>query len=289
MADNILPLLIFTLLVQFSAGIVIIYGLFLLFPHFRSKNEIPRRFKWILIVASAAALVGVVASFLHLGSPLKAFRAVANLGNSSLSLEILTVLVFLGSLLTLTVIQFVIPYPRRRHHWLTIITLLAGLLVIYVMATVYQLPTRPAWNSIFTPVGFYLAALVTGSALLLLFQINSGSWASQKALAILIIAIPAIHLALLPFHMGWLGKASEATRASLEVMLGSNLVLFLLGLITMAITIGTGFWALFSIKSGIIKNRFLFIPSIAAFLFAWAAMIIDRVLFYLHGVAAGGL
>lgn len=288
MADNTLPLVIFTLLVQFSVGIVTVYGLFLLFPHFRSKNEIPRRFKWILIVSSAAALVGVAASFMHLGNPLSSYRAVANLGSSRLSLEIFTVLIYLGSLLALTVLQFVIPYPQRHHHWLTILTLIAGIVVIYVMATVYLLPTRPAWNSIFTPIGFYLTTLLTGSALLLLFQINSGSWSSQKALAIIIIAISTLHLVVLPFYMTWLGEANDATRASLEVVLKNQLTLFLLGIVAMGLTASCGLWALFSIKSCMIKNRNLFIPSIAAFIFAWAAVIIDRVLFYLHGVSVGG-
>ncbi len=289
MGENILPLVIFTLAMQFSVGIVLIYSLFLLFPLFRSKNSIPRRFKWILIIASVAALAGIFTSFLHLGSPVQAFRALTNLGNSWLSREILMVLVYSVFLGSLALVQFLNPSPKRQLHWLMIGTVAAGLILIYFMSGVYGLPTHPAWNSIFTPIGFYLASVATGSSLLLLFQISSGSWASQKALAIMTIAIPVIQLALLPVHMTWLNQANETTQKSLEILLNENLILFLARMAAQALTIGFGMWALFSIRSDFKKNRYLFIPATGAFCFITLTFILDRLLFFLHGLPAGGI
>lgn len=289
MDETTLPLTIFTLAIQFSVGTVLLYDLFLLFPLMRIKTDIPFRYKWIMLIAALMTLIGLVASLFHLGNPTKSYLALSNLGTSWLSREILFVLIYSILVFFLALIQFRNPSPERKLKWLIDLTAVIGLVLLYVMSRIYQLDAKPAWNSIFTPVGFYLSSLALGSGFILMFQLNRGSWASQKTLAILIIAIPVIQLGILPLEMTWLGQAGDTARQTLGLMLEGSIVLFILRLAFQLLTIGFGLWALFSIRSDITRNRYLFIPVIAAFIFIMAAQVADRLLFYIRSIPSGGL
>ncbi len=289
MSSNDLPLIVFTLTIQFSVGVVLLYNLFLLFPIALKKEKLPRRFQMILAIALVAAFTGILFSMLHLGNPANAAKTLSNLKESWLSREILSVLVYTGMLLIVTGMQFKFRASVLKFKWLLDITSFAGLILIYVMSRIYMQKAMPAWDSIFTPIGFFLAMLLSGSCFLLLFQLNRGSWASQKGLAVLVIAIPVIQIGLLPLHMSWLGEAGEATRQSLSLLLNQYLPAFYLRLGFEILTIAFGFWAFFSIRSDTLKNRNLFIPALLALITSFAALILDRFLFYQHIVPIGNL
>lgn len=247
------------------------------------------RYQIILPVALVAAVTGVAFSLLHLGNPVNALRTLSNLNNSWLSREILFLIIYSGLLLIINGLQFLFPAAVRTYKWLLDITSLTGLVMIYIMSRIYQLPAMPAWNSVFTPVSFFLAALLSGSSFLLLFQLNKGSWASQKGLALIIIAIPVIQVALLPVHMSWLEEAGDATHQSLSILLNQYLPAFYLRLGFEILTVAFGFWAFFSIRSNTLKNRNLFIPGLLAFITMAASLIFDRFLFYQQIVPFGNL
>lgn len=274
------PLLVFTLSIQFSVGVVLLYDLFLLFPIFRKKEKLQLRFQMILLTALIAAFAGVLFSLLHLGNPVNALKTLSNLNNSWLSREILFVIIYSGLLLIITGLQFLFPVSVRSYKWLLDITSLTGLVLVYVMSRIYWIHSMPAWDSIFTPIDFYLAMLLFGSSFLLLFQLNSGSWASQKGLAILIIAIPIIQLGLLPVHMSWLEASGDSARQSVSLLLNQYLPAFYLRLGFEILTVAFGLWAFFSIQSDTLKRRNLFIPALLAFITAVGALVIDRFLFY---------
>lgn len=281
--------MVFTLTIQFSVGIVVLYDLFLLFPIARKKEKLPLRFQMILLVALIAAVTGILFSLLHLGNPVNAIKTLSNLDSSWLSREILFVIIFSGMLLIVTGLQFRFPSAVRSYKWLLDLTSLTGLVLVYVMSRIYWMPSMPAWNSIFTPISFYLAVLLFGSCFLLLFQLNKGSWASQKGLAVLVFAIPVIQIGILPFHMSWLGEAGDSARLSLSLLLNQYLPAFYLRLGFEILTVGCGFWAFFSIRSDTLKSRNLFIPALLAFITMAVALIIDRFLFYQQIVPAGNL
>lgn len=283
------PLMVFTLIMQFSVGVVLLYDLFLLFPIALKKQKLPFRFQMILLIALIAACVGIVFSLLHLGNPVNALKTLSNLNSSWLSREILFVIIYSGMLLIATGLQFRFPSSVRYYKGLLDLTSLTGLVLVYVMTRIYQLPSMPAWDSIFTPISFLLAVLLSGSCFLLLFQLNSGSWASQKGLAVLVIAIPVIQIGLLPVHMSWLGEAGDSTRQSLSLLLNQYLPAFYLRLGFEILTIAFGFWAFFSIRSDTLKRRNLFIPALLAFITMIGALVIDRFLFYQQMVPIGNL
>jgi anaerobic dimethyl sulfoxide reductase subunit C (anchor subunit) len=283
------PLMAFTLLMQFSAGIVLIYNIFLVIPLAIENTRIPTRFNVILGIACTSALAGIIFSFLHMGTPSNAIKTLANLNRSWLSKEILMVMVFSGLLLATAIHQILLPARIRLYKVLVMLTTLAGVVLMYVMTRIYQLPAVPAWNSIFTPAGFFLAMLLSGSSLILLFQLTSGSWAAQKGLTILIMAAATTLIVLMPLQMSWLDEAGPAAKQSLNLLLNDYLPAFYLRLGLEIITLGAGIWAFFSIKSDTLKPSRLFIPSLTAFLGGMAAIIIDRFLFYVQHVPAMGL
>ncbi len=282
------PLVIFTLAMQLSVGIMLIYDLFILFPLYRSRVALPMKYHWILLIALLAAIIGVIFSFLHLGNPANAPRSLSNIGTSWLSREISGVLIYSSLLLVTTILHFVMPSAGRSLKWLIDITAVAGIILIFIMSRIYMIPARPTWNTFFTPLGFYMAAIVMGASLLLLFQINQGSWASQKSLAVLTISIPVIQLALLPVYMSWLSQSGIASGQGLTILLQNHMIAFYLRLILYLLAIAFGFWAFFSIRSDTTQNRLLFTPALLAWAAILAAQIIDRLLFYAQNISPDG-
>jgi anaerobic dimethyl sulfoxide reductase subunit C (anchor subunit) len=282
------PLIAFTLAMQLSAGIILIYDLLLLFPLQRSRVEIPVRFQWILLIALVAAVLGVCLSFLHLGNPVNATKTLANIGTSWLSREIISILVYTGLLIVVTFLHFGFPSAGRSLKWLVDLTAITGLIMIYIMSRIYMVPARPGWNTLFTPIDFYLAALVMGSSMLLVFQINSGSWASQKALAILTIVMAIIQLVMIPAYMTWMGEVAKTGGTSLDIILGDHLIAFYIRVVLCILAIGFGIWALLSIRSDTLQNRYLFLPAFLALCSVIAGQILDRFLFYSQNFPADG-
>jgi DMSO reductase anchor subunit len=65
----------------------------------------------------------------------------------------LTVSIFLGWPLTILLL-------------ISILEVLVGLALIFIMSKIYRLPAVPAWNSFRTTLSFYLTALLTGAGFL---------------------------------------------------------------------------------------------------------------------------
>jgi len=279
------PMMLFTLFLQFSVGVVLIYDLFLLFPVYRRKEKLPRRFQVILLIALASAGMGILFSLLRLGYPVSAVKTLSNLNRPWLSREMLFTIIYFCLLLIVSILQFRFPQKVRSFKWLLDAAALVGLLLIYVMSQVYCLASIPAWNSIFTPADFFLAALLFGSAFTLLFQLTNGSLACQKALALLIMLLSVIQIILIPIHLTWLGSGTEpAHQQCVRLLLDQYYVAFYLRLGLEILTVAFGFWAFLSIRSETLKRGHLFTPSLLAFLTTLIGLTIDRFLFYIQDV-----
>ena len=114
-----------------------------------------------------------LSSFLHLGNPANAPRALNNLSGSWLSREILAIGVFTTSLLITLMLGWKTGNPGTLKY-LMVLSSLAGMALLWTMARIYVMPTIPAWNSWNTPVSFISTALGLG-LLTLLFLNNNGS------------------------------------------------------------------------------------------------------------------
>jgi DMSO reductase anchor subunit/ferredoxin len=152
------PLMIFTLLGQLAVGGF--WTMLWMFPLLWNLVEFDalllRLFPSLLVGASL--VLGMVASFVHLGTKKNAWRVLSHLQKSWLSREILFATLFgLAWLASVT--------AMLSHHSLSLLnglTALLGLAFVHSMAQVYRLPSVPAWNSWRTNASFLLSSLLLG-------------------------------------------------------------------------------------------------------------------------------
>jgi DMSO reductase iron-sulfur subunit len=182
------PLVVMTVLTQLSVGA---FSSIWLMQILSAKLH-----RVAALVALTIALVALGASTLHLGRPIHAIRALKMWRRSWLSREVLMFSLFANAAtaystmlwITLPGFLFVIPLPhllivQRVTTTLTLlfqqitamlppltvaalggITVLMGIGGVGASARLYLAPGRPAWNSLFTILEFYMTAVVLGSA-----------------------------------------------------------------------------------------------------------------------------
>lgn len=157
-----LPLVFFTVFGQSVVGAFISIALTLWTVDGRQYRANLYKSVFFLLVLLG---VGVVLSFFHLGSPLRAINALNQTGSSMLSNEIASSMLFSG-LLGLGWLLYVSGKlsPAAEKSWL-LASALAGLLFMYFMNRVYHISTVPTWNNLSTTLSFYLTAVVAGGVL----------------------------------------------------------------------------------------------------------------------------
>jgi len=165
-------LVFFTTLAQWSVGIV----LWLSWPVIHNQNLSPIFETGLSLknpVLLALILIGsaTLSSFLHLGNPANAPKALNNLSTSWLSREILAIGVFSVSLVVTVTLGWKTGNPGPLKY-LMVLSSVGGMALLWTMTRVYIVPTIPAWNSWYTPVSFVSTAL--GLGLITLLFINAG-------------------------------------------------------------------------------------------------------------------
>ena len=108
--------------------------------------------------------IAMLVSFGHLGSPLKAWRAFANLGSSWLSREILFATLFTGASALVALTQWVDLAPSAQTVFIGA-TALLGIALVVAMTNVYRLRTVEAWNNRTTLFAFFRATFLLGGLL----------------------------------------------------------------------------------------------------------------------------
>lgn len=103
------------------------------------------------VLSTILCFVGLIASFLHLGQPLKAVRAVLGWRKSWLSREIIVLSLFAK----LAVVSFLFPQ-------ITPIAAVVGLLGVFASIMVYVDTKRPRWAMQHTGVEFGVTTVVAG-------------------------------------------------------------------------------------------------------------------------------
>jgi anaerobic dimethyl sulfoxide reductase subunit C (anchor subunit) len=164
-------LVFFTTLAQWSVGLILCFTWLLFFspeasPVFETGMRVRNPAVLALIFIGSATL----SSFLHLGNPANAPKALNNLSGSWLSREILAIGIFSASLVIVLMLGWtggnpgVLKYPM-------LISSLCGLTLLWMMIRIYVMPTIPAWNSWYTPVSFMTTAICLGLLACLAMQL----------------------------------------------------------------------------------------------------------------------
>ena len=106
-------------------------------------------------------ILGLLASFLHLGSARNAWYALSNLRSSWLSREIFFAMLFTSGVSLFSVLG-ANTRPGLAIVVLYVMTGFSGLALIYCMISIYRLRTVPRWNSPVTELSFWTTTLLLG-------------------------------------------------------------------------------------------------------------------------------
>ena len=226
----------------------------------------------LLLVSLLAALAGLGASFLHLGRPSNAWRALGNLRTSWLSREIFFASAFTTALAAPVVLS---RWPGAPPFWTGLSEWAAALLgfaLVWSMAMAYRLRTVPAWNGWTTNAAFFASALGLGA-----FAAAAVLRSSPLALAGLVF-----HLAGVASTLLWLRRlpsTGRAGRGTSRRLAGERRRLLQARFALSALVLAAALAALFSPRSAWLLA--------AACLLAFAAEAAGRSLFYEARVRIG--
>jgi anaerobic dimethyl sulfoxide reductase subunit C (anchor subunit) len=236
----------------------------------------------VLLGIPALMLLAILASFLHLGAPRNAWRALANLRSSWLSREILFALLFTAASGLLAGLEWFQWGTVAMWDALAGVAALLGLALIVSMANAYRLRTVPAWNTWATPASFFITAcLLGGLAGGAMLAFNSGIPLELRRTALQSITLGAVlllsvELAIVSLRAVRLAAGQgPAWRASARVTRQHALVFKLrlaLAVLAMAAAgIGLSPW---------VEGAGMGVASVAALGLVLASEVLNRLLFY---------
>ncbi len=288
------PLILFTLLVQMSVGTFLFLGILHDVSFVKLEEKIFETLSNSLLKLIAVILMlAVIASLFHLGSPQKAINALNNLESSNLSKEILSLIIYIlfGGIF----LHIYKKYNTKRLliFFSALITVLFGFRTIHYMSTIYMLETVPVWNSLFTPLSFYLSVLLLGSSVLFysLIRIISRKYLltsldettgeklsyTLNFLLITIIFLILLNLALFCIQIIYLSNGDDTLRVSYDLLIKENLYFVISKIILLVTAIAFSLIKKFRIEKGLLSlNRY------STFYFVLIILIelIGRSLFY---------
>ncbi|MHB8779414.1 MAG: dimethyl sulfoxide reductase anchor subunit family protein [Anaerolineales bacterium] len=179
-------------------------------------------------------ILALLASLFHLGKLAHVIGAVPNLGTSWLSREVVAAVAFVVALAVYALLLWRKIGSEGFQSVIGWITALTGLFLIYCTGVVYLLPAQPAWNTLATPVTFFVTALLLGvlgaaTALMLNYaKVQKKDAALQEFvkstlqwIAIAAIILLGIEFLVLPIYLAYLGTQGTAALQTLNLLVGS--------------------------------------------------------------------
>ncbi|MDO5735651.1 MAG: dimethyl sulfoxide reductase anchor subunit [Propionibacteriaceae bacterium] len=301
-----LPLVIFTIAAQMSVGSFVVLGLIHLLNWNTPQATLDKVTMPALYAIGPLLVLGLAASTLHLGSPLRAANALLHLQSSWLSREILLGMFFAGSGALFAVLQWFRLGSHRLRQALALVTAIIGLSLVYAISQVYSLRTIPAWSTFNTPLRFYITTFLLGgvavaAALVVASFIRRrrGGPVDLEARALITRTIQAISFGSIfmlglkfiaqPAYMAYLGtEGSAAAQATLEMLSGEYMVLSAAQNILIFLGVaGLGFLLFRMAGSQGGWSKLLPITTVAAFVLILSGEFIGRLLFYATMVRVG--
>jgi anaerobic dimethyl sulfoxide reductase subunit C (anchor subunit) len=282
-------LVAFTLLSQMAVGAFWVLGVLHLWA-FWQAGAVGVLTGGIWFVVPLVMALALLASFLHLGVPLNAWRAFANLASSWLSREVLFALLFTGASGLFAVLHGFSLGSSFVRAIIAGAAALLGLGLIASMANAYRLRTVPAWDTWVTPVSFFISALLLGGlligALLVLVPgVRLDSLDSVlRGIALGAAVLLSTELVVLLLWLSGLAAGRGATSRSTEKVIQEHRVLFRLRLMLVVLSIAICGFASFIWGQGLQVELVI----ILSFTLVLSSEVLGRLLFYearvRHGV-----
>ncbi len=299
-------LIAFTILSQMSVGAFVVLG----FVHFfaarkAGEAEADRLSDRALLAIGPVIVLALLVSLFHLGNPLNAYRAVANVGQSWLSREILASVLFAGTGALFAFMQWRKLGSFAVRSVIAGIAALIGLFLVFSMAMVYQLPLQPAWNTIGTPVAFFTTTLLLGVlALGAAFVANYAYVRRQAAdcaeaqcallrgalrwFAVVSVILMGIEIVVAPLQVAYLAAMPvDAARTSAALMFNDFGLVLALRLVL--VFVGAGLLGVFLYRNAASAGRENVLGNLAyaAFALVLVSEVLGRFMFYAAHVKVG--
>ncbi len=299
-----LPLVIFTICAQMSAGSFVVLGLIHLFGAKVDPDVMDRVSDPALYAIGPLLVLGLAASTFHLGSPIRAANALRHVGTSWLSNEIVSGIVFLILGAAFAVCQWRKWLPARARQALAVLAAAAGLFLVYAISRVYSLRTVPAWDSSHTAVRFFATAFLLGgfavaATLVVAARIRHRDGTadpvetkvverSVRGIGIGALLVLGIKYIGYPMYLAGLGTSSDpAARESLALITDTYGAFTVAHLIL--IFAGVAVLGLFLLRMARVRTpaRLLTVVAVTAFVLVLSGEVIGRMLFYASMVHTG--
>jgi anaerobic dimethyl sulfoxide reductase subunit C (anchor subunit) len=291
-------LVAFTICAQMSVGAFVVLGVVHWFAAGRAGlEEADRLADRALLAIGPTLLLGMAASLLHLGDPFNGYRAVANLGSSWLSREIVSGSLFAAAAVGFTFVQWRKLATARVRMLLGATTAAVGLALVYSMGRVYLLRTVPVWNTVATPVMFFVTTFLLGSLAIGAAYVASYRYLERKDpdrqavqsallrgalrwIAIVAILLLGIEFVVVPMRVAYLASGGPAASQSATMFVGPFQLLVVVRLAL--VFAGAAVLGLFVYQNASSpgRERVMGTLTYAAFVLVLVGEVVGRFLFY---------
>lgn len=147
---------------------------------FTRDDDRAKKLSTYLIVPLLLALVGLIASATHLGTPANALYVLSGIGRSPLSNEVVAAALFLA----LGGAAWILSFGHRERDALSTFGLVAAscaaLVFVVFVSLAYSVETIPTWNMPLAPLTLWMNALVGGPLVALLSFLCADVMSSRR-------------------------------------------------------------------------------------------------------------
>lgn len=268
-ASSEISLLIFSVLVPMGITAMGLVGL--VRASLGLSEEVAKKADTMLAIPAIVTIIGLIASFTHLGSPSHVFGMATGIGSSPLSNEI----VVAGIAIVVAIVYFIfalVKHPAENVHKVFGIALIVlGLVCALFTGLAYMMPTIATWDSPVGAVSQMCAALFGGAALAALVLALAGA-KGNKQLGFCAVDGAAGVAILVLVQGGMAGGVTNAAGLTLASVMGQYWVVAVIGIVFAAV-------AAFLVFKNTAKEGAVSKMAIAA-VAALVALVLVRICFY---------
>lgn len=280
-----IPLALFSTLAPVGAGAFLVLAMAL--STAKPDADALRRIDRFTAIPVALVVVGFIAAFFHLASPLNAFGVFAGVGRSPLSNELVVGCIFAVVMLAYWIWALTGKMPEGARKGLVWATAALGLVFALFTGMAYMIDTIPSWNTFAGPVQMLGFALLGGAAVGVLVLTLAGCAEQLKAGALKTAVLAVLVAGLVLGIGGFAVQAMAASGMSNALVSGADLV----ASATMAIVcgiiclVGTGVCDTFAVRG--MGAGALVGVSVGAVALALVGILLMRLAFYAMQVSVG--
>lgn len=301
-----LALVIFTIFAQMSVGaFLVLGGVHFFATRYAGIEEADKLSTYALLAIGPIMVAGLIVSFLHLGNPINAPRAIMNLGTSWLSREILFGVLFAAAGFLFALMQWRKWGSAGLRNIIALVAAVFGLGLVFSMAMVYySLPAVPAWNNWATLVSFFATTILLGAVAISAAFVGAYAYLHSRKqessdkqrqilaitlrwMALVSLVVLGVQLIVQPIYMGYLASAGPVAEKSAAILVDENGMLFALRFVLLFL--GAGLFSFFIYKFARSARNIGLLSTLAfaAFGLVLAGELVGRYLFYASFVRIG--